>query len=131
MRLLWLVVRVKYPGVRKVFDKKKICWDKNPDYAVALGLRMYASMLNKNAKSPIEEVLSKEQTTMNLGVGLKTKVADEKQIVEIDVVLRGHDVLLYLHVHLVQIVEIDVVLHGHDVLYLSNFHFCWSYGTVV
>ena len=88
-------------GVRKVFDKKKICWEKNPDYAVALGLGMYASMLNKNAKSAIEEVLLKEHTTMNLGVGLKTKVADY-------VVLRGHDVLIHLQVHLVQIVEIDV-----------------------
>ena len=113
-----------------MFDKKKICWDKNPDYAVVLGLGMYASMLNKNAKS-IEEVLLKEHTTMNLGVGLKTKITDAEKIVEIDVVLRGQYVLLYLQVHFVQIVKIYVVLLGHDVLYLSNFHFCWSYGTVV
>ena len=74
-------------GVKKVFDKKKICWDKNPDYAVALGLGMYASMLNKNAKSSIGEILLKEQTTMTLGVGLNPKVADDEEIVEIDVVL--------------------------------------------
>ena len=66
--------------VKNVFVEKNIFWNKNPDYAVALGLGMYASMLNKKATSPIEEVLLKEQTTMNLGVGLKEKVTDEEEM---------------------------------------------------
>ena len=49
----------------------------------------------------------------------------------VEVILVEKDDKLYLQVGYDQIVEIDVVLRAHDVLYLSNFNFCWSYRTVV